>query len=75
MRDGVDPFDCDPDELCPILTNALTCDVDEPGYPVEWTFDAAGAAVCRAFIPAGEAEPAPDTRTLDLFAELGERAP
>jgi len=47
---------CEDDEVdgdirCEILTNTMLYEVEEPGYPKEWTYDARGRCTCTAFKP------------------------
>lgn len=52
---------------CSILTRTMVYEVDEAKYPVEWIIDAEGPK-CTAFVPSGEALPAPRcTKTPDMF--------
>lgn len=36
---------------CEIYPRAMLYQIDEPEYPVEWTYDADGKACCTAHVP------------------------
>lgn len=36
---------------CEIYPRAMLHQIDEPEYPVEWTYDADGEACCTAHVP------------------------
>lgn len=70
MRDGVDVFDCDDNELCEIIRLTFAHDVDDPEYPKEWQYGKDGQPCCTAFVPAGEPIPEPRCeKTMDMFGE------
>lgn len=43
------------EEPCDILSRTFVHKVDDPEYPAEWTYDAAGRPCCTAFVPDGDA--------------------
>lgn len=62
MRQGEPVDECDDDELCEIIAASFR------GEAVEWRELADGKTQCIAFVPAGDAIPAPRCPfTLDLF--------
>ena len=66
-RDRKYQEDEDKGEPCDILSRTFVFDIDDPEYPVEWIYKD-GQPTCTAFIPAGDAVPAPRcTRTEDMF--------
>ena len=74
MREGVDIDECDDNERCDIIANTMCFDVEDEEYPKEWQIGKDGQPCCTAFVPAGEAIPAPhDDLTIDMF-EVKEEA-
>jgi hypothetical protein len=68
MREGVDPSDCDDNEVCLIIGRTFVYDIDHAEYPIEWQFGKDGQPCCTAFVPAGQEVPAPRCEhTLDMF--------
>lgn len=73
MSQGCDFDQCDDDDLCKIVGDTMAFDVDDPRYPIEWSYGPDGHPRCTAFVPAGEATPASRCeRTMDLFGEAPE---
>ncbi len=74
MREGCDVNECDDNERCDIIGNTMCFDVEDDEYPKEWQIGKDGQPCCTAFVPAGEAIPAPhDDLTIDMF-EVKEEA-
>ena len=47
-------------DSCPIAAAAVSFRINEPEYPVEWTFDATGQPCCTAFEPLEAERPDPN---------------
>ena len=56
--------------ICRILPKVMTCNVDDPQYPEQWTYDAEGNPTCTSFTDrTGRRLPRACLKTADLFAE------
>lgn len=56
-------------EPCEIMGNAFFHDVEDPGYPREWTHDAEGQPCCTAFEPDDNQGPMPKLDDLEFFGK------
>jgi len=69
LREGANIDDCDDTERCDIIANTFAYDLEDPEYPAEWQYGKDGQPCCTAFVPAGDAVPAPRCEhTMDLFS-------
>jgi hypothetical protein len=67
MREGCSVDECDDNERCDIIARTMALDVDDPDYPEEWQYNAAGRPCCTAFVSAGEPVPERCQHTADMF--------
>lgn len=58
--------ECAPDDLCPIIANTHTFEVDDPEYPAEWQYGEKGVPCCTAYALTDDAQP-PCEHTADMF--------
>jgi hypothetical protein len=68
MSEGLDVDECDDNQICKIIGDTMTYDIDDEKYPVEWVYKN-GVPTCTAFIQAGEPIPLKDDLTMDLFED------
>jgi len=54
MREGEDFDECDDNELCPIIADTMTYDVEDEKYPNEWQYDKNGQPCCTAYVCFGD---------------------
>ena len=70
MSEGLDPDQCDDDEMCEIIGDSMLYRLDSPSYPSEWRYDQAGHPVCTAFAAVGDPPVTPRCdATVDMFEQ------
>lgn len=71
LSEGEPIDECDDNERCDIVGRSFLHSVEEPEYPVEWTYDKHGIPCCTAFVAKGAPIPAERCKyTVDMFEEL-----
>ena len=71
MHEDCDITECDEDQLCEIIADTMIFDVDDDGYPHQWTYGLDGQPCCTAYIPVGNTTTVfRDPLTIDMFEQV-----